>query len=191
MGVSFGSNKPALGAVGWASGLNSVWTTLEDEFVSRHTSTTTSVTVTGTTSETALITATTIAGNSLVVGQTVRVFAAGTITIPASASAVPVTFRLQWGGLAGAMICSAAWNYGASGSPYTVGWCADFKMLIWNTGVSGNVESDGFHQTTGALQAITGSQSIDTTTNKVLCWTVQPSSTSVSCTQRVMGTDVT
>ncbi|HZV00115.1 MAG TPA: hypothetical protein VFF73_25585 [Planctomycetota bacterium] len=188
MGVSL--NHPTLGQVGWAGSVDSNWTTIEGQFVARKAASTTTVTVSSTTSETALISTASIPANTLVAGFTIRIYAAGSISIPSSMVGVPVTYNLRWGGLGGTLLQSAAWSYTGTGAAYTVAWSTNFVILCTNNGATGHVESDGWFATNTALQVITGAQQIDTTGTNTLLWTVTPSLNTVSVTQRVLDVDI-
>jgi hypothetical protein len=162
--------------------------TLEEEYVARLNSDSSPVTVSSTTSETALISSTTVPANSLQVGSVLAPWAYGTVTIPAF-STPSVTWRLRWGGIGGNVLASWTWNFGSSGSPYTLGWIADYRIIPNSVGASAVFEVDGWMSmgTTFVSGTTTGSVLfIDTTANKTLLWTAQPSLSTVSVTQRSM-----
>jgi hypothetical protein len=186
MGVSL--NRPAEGTVGWFSSVDGNWKTLENQYVARQASSTSIVTVSGTTAETDLIT-TTIPANALGAGTTLRVYAAGSMSLPASSSPT-VTFNLRWGGLTGTLLATIGWSFSTGGAT-TTGWVLDFKIVGTATGTSGTCETDGWSTTLDSFQSLTGAQTLDTTTSKVLVWTVTNSLTTVSTSQRVMDTDIT
>lgn len=184
MGISL--TRSALGQSSWFNDMDGNLSTLEQSFVARQNSDTSSVTVSGTTAETALISSTTIPANALAVGTVLRPWAAGSIAVAASTSPT-VTFRLRWGGLSGVELWVVTWTMGSSGSPYTNSWVKDLAVVCASTGGSGSVETDGWTGMGGSYYVSAPALStVDTTANKVLLWTVQLSLTSASVTQRVM-----
>jgi hypothetical protein len=178
------------GKVGWFSDVDGNWTTLEGQYVARQKSDTGVVTVTGTTSETSLMANTTIPANALAVGTVLTTWMAGSVTIPAN-STPNITFNLRWGGIAGVLLSSWTWSFGSNPTAYSVGWVADFRFICIATGVSGSLEGDGWMAADTAFAGLSSATAtVDTTTNKLLLWTVQPSLSTVSISQRLMVTNL-
>ena len=178
--------RSALGQTTWFNDMDGNLATLEESFVARQNSDTSSVTVTGTTAETALMASTTIPANALAVGTVLRPWAAGSLTVAASTTPT-ITFRLRWGGLGGVELWTVSWSMGSSGSPYTNSWVKDLSVVCASVGGSGSVETDGWTGNgSGFFVSAPALATIDTTTSKVLLWTVQLSLSSASVTQRMM-----
>lgn len=181
-------SHPTLGSTSWFSAMDGNLDTLEEEFFARLNSDTSNVTVTGTTAETALQANATVPANSLQAGSVLHLYAYGTVTIPAS-STPSATWRLRWGGPSGTLLTPGfVWNFASDPSSYTLPWSAEYRLIPVSVGASGVFEvvgcmTMGTSFVTGTTTSTTGS--IDTTAAAVLGWTVQPSATGVSVTQRV------
>ncbi|MGE0709146.1 MAG: hypothetical protein AB7N76_19515 [Planctomycetota bacterium] len=186
MGIAL--SHPSLGSTSWFSAMDGNLDTLEEEFFARLNSDASNVTVTGTTSETALQANATVPANSLQAGSVLHHFAYGTVTIPAS-STPSATWRFRWGGTGGVLLTPGfVWNFSSDPNPYTLPWIAEYRLIPVSVGASGVFEVVGFMTmgttfVTGTTTSTTGS--IDTTADTVLGWTVQPSASGVSVTQRV------
>lgn len=178
---------PAEGSVGWFSSFDANLTKLENEFVGRQNSDASVVTVSGTTAETVLMTSTSIPANTLLAGMVLAFFSSGTVTIPAT-STPSVTFRLRWGGLGGTLLWSFTWLFGSNPTPYDLGWGAEHWIVCVSPGASGSIDQMGwtFAGTGFSGGLSTGAVTIDTTATKQLVWTVQPSLSTVTVTQRLM-----
>lgn len=179
-------NRPAEGSVGWFSPVDTNWSTLEAQYVARQGSDTSVVTVSGTTSETALMANTTIPANGLAVGTVLSAFAAGTFSIAAFTNP-SVIWRLRWGGISGTVLCTWTWNFNG-GFGFSGGWIADHKIVGVSAGATGSLELQGWMSTGTSFSTglFNTTPTVDTTSSKVLLWTVQPSLTSVTLTQRMM-----
>lgn len=188
MGISL--NHPGDQSLDWASATDSNWSTLESSFVARQNSDTSTVTVTGTTSETALMANASVPANGLAAGGVLAVFAGGSITIPANTAAT-FTWRLRWGGLSGVLLTSYTSTFSSSGSSRTLGWVADHRIFCVSAGSSGTCDVEGWHHITGAINTTytTSLATIDTTAAKTVLWTVQLSTTSLTAAQRGMLLD--
>jgi len=189
MGIAL--NQINEGAVAWFPTIDGNWTTLEKSYVAQENADGTVVTVTSTTSETVLITSTTIPANSLAVGAVIANWAGGSIFIPASTTPT-AEFRLRWGGLTGVILADFVWSFG-SGAATTYPWLWEFRILGLTTGASGTCQVEGWIglSTNSSFTAWDqGVATIDTTTAKNLVWTVQPSLSTVSTTQRSMVVDI-
>jgi hypothetical protein len=184
MGIAL--NRIPEGATNWLALVEENWDTLEDDYLARQGSDTSVVTVTGTTAETALMANTTVPANGLQAGRILHPWAAGSVTIPAS-STPSVTWRLRWGGISGTVLASWTWNFGSSGSPYTVGWIIEKMIACVSAGASGSVDVEGWISVGNGFQAglTTAHTTIDTTAAKTLLWTVQLSLSTVSVSQRL------
>jgi hypothetical protein len=187
MGISL--NQITEGAVAWHGTVDANWTTLESQFVAQQKAESTVVTVSGTTSETVLMSTTSIPANALAVGTVIPNWAGGSVTIPASTTP-NVTWRLRWGGISGTVLSAFTWTFTSSGSEYTLPWFWDFRIVGVSTGASGSARVDGWLGLwTNFTSWNEGTITLDTTTAKDLVWTVQPSLSSVSVSQRSMTTD--
>jgi hypothetical protein len=188
--VGISLNHQAEGAVGWFSPVDANWSTLESQFVARQNSDASVVTVSGTTAETALMANTTIPANGLAVGTVLDDFSAGTVSIAAFTSP-SVVWRLRWGGISGTILVAWTWNFTGGGGGFLGGWIADHKMVGVSTGASGSLELQGWMSTgtTFSTGFLNSAVTVDTTASKVLLWTVQPSLTSVTITQRMKVTN--
>ncbi|HZV00114.1 MAG TPA: hypothetical protein VFF73_25580 [Planctomycetota bacterium] len=178
------------GDVGWFTKLDGDWTTLESQYVAQENADGNVVTVTSTTSETVLISSTTIPANALAVGTVISTFAGGSVFI-ANMTTPSVTFTLRWGGLTGTVLATFTWNF-SSGAATTFPWWWDFKIGGFSTGVSGGAVIGGWIGlgSNSFTSWDTGFVTLDTTTSKNLVWTVTPSLASVSTTQRSMTVDL-
>jgi len=183
----------AEGKVGWTSDVDGNWTTLEASYLARQKSDTSVVTVTGTTSETVLMANTTIPANALAVGTVIPVWAAGNFLIPANTAATTITFNLRWGGLAGVQIDNTIYNTVKVGSAQTVEWVFDDRLCCVTTGASGTLMLESWAAFSDSNQfftgVTTGTATIDTTTAKLLVWTVTLGNSAITATQRQMVTD--
>ena len=186
---------PAKTAEAWFTGVDGNWTTLEGQYVARQKSDASSVSVTGTTSETALMANATIPANALGVGIVLVHWAAFTIQVP-SLSTPTVTLRLRWGGLSGVSLWATTLVCVSVFGGYTVGVTQDMRFVGITTGASGTAELDGWlgmsdptkfgfaAGTSGILAGTGGVSTIDTTASKVFLWTTQSTVAGVTVTQR-------
>jgi hypothetical protein len=177
------------GKVDWFADVDGNWSTLESVYVARQKSDASIVTVSSTTSETALMSNTTIPANALVAGTVLAIWAAGSVTIPANATP-SITFRLRWGGISGVVLATWTFNFGSNPTAYSLGWVNDHRLVCVSAGSSGSAELDGWMAADSAVPGLTSSTvTIDTTASKLLLWTAQPSLSTVSVSQRFMMTN--
>jgi hypothetical protein len=188
MGVPL--NHPIEGAVNWAGSIGANWTTLQSQYVARDASSTTEVTVTGTTSETLLMTAT-VPANSLAAGVVMPVWAGGSVFIPASTTPT-ITWRLRWGGLTGVVLVSIPFQPASSGTMLSLGWTADIRVFTASSGTSGTVDTEGWLMPGSQILTVltTSLTTIDTTTSKTLAWTIQTTDTNDEITQDQLVTNL-
>ncbi|HZV00113.1 MAG TPA: hypothetical protein VFF73_25575 [Planctomycetota bacterium] len=189
MGIAL--NHPAEGTVNWAGTVGANFTTLQNQYVARIKGDTTSASVSGTTSETLLMANTTVKANTFAAGSVIPVWACGFIQVPANA-APTITWRLRWGGLSGVQLANVTFRPNTSTSAQVFIWTADVRLFCATAGSSGTVDSEGWLMPGSLVQTLlsTGLSTIDTTADKVLCWTGQTTVSTVTITQDNMATNL-
>jgi len=183
---------PARGRAPWFDSMDANWSTLEQSFVARKYADTSNVTVSGTTSETPLMANTSIEAAQLTAGAVINVWAAGTLSVAAFTNPSFI-WRLRWGGLGGDLLYTWSWsvdNSGGAGTD-TSAWIFHHKIVLIAPGMGGSMEQESW---SARAQYITlgdgGPLSFDSSSTRTLLWTVQPSLSSVSVTQRQMITTI-
>jgi len=184
MGVSL--NHPIEGAVNWAGSIGANWTALQNQYVARDASPTSQVTVTGTTSETLLMTGS-VPANSLAAGSVMPIYAGGFFSVPANTTPT-ITWRIRWGGISGIVLMTVNFNVASSGSVQNFDWWADVRYFCASAGSSGTVDGEGYMMLNTNLITLlaSGLSTIDTTTTKTLAWTIQTTDVNDSITQDLL-----
>lgn len=183
---------PARGEAAWFDSMNSNWTTLENSFVARKSSDTSNVTVSSTTAETALMANTSIEGAKLTVGAVINSLSSGTLSVAAFTNPT-FTWRLRWGGIGGAVLYTWNWSVDNSGGAGTAtsAWIFHQMLILSSLGVSGSAAQESWSSRAQFITQGTGAPvTFDSSSTKTLLWTVQPSLSSASVTQRQMVTTI-
>ena len=172
--------------------MNQNWSTLEQSFVARKYADTSNVTVSGTTSETALMANTSIEGAKLSAGAAINVWAAGTLSVAAFTNPT-ITWRLRWGGLAGSLLYTWNWSVdnSAGAGTLTSNWLLHQMIVLISTGAMGSIEEASWSARDEFITIGDGGVvSFDSSSTQTLLWTVEASLSSVSVTQRQMVTNI-